>query len=380
MLHVYSRCVLLGLFVKSVSIVKSITAAAEHLTDFETVRELFDTQPIDSNGVLAPVSFAKLFYQLQSLLAFSSGAHERSECLWFEHQQVRNVIERTYLKKGTSSSSGGWAARSPQANVARGTGDEVPLQRFAAFSPVLLAAYYYHVCYASMFLSATASPSQPKRVLVGACRYLLAAQVHKPLYELLTSPHFVFLMLSAGLVSELLGAYDKLHSALRSARAPSFGLSHTKQSPDITAQLRPESLQSYESAIRSYLALFRSARSPSTLMALLLQAALNEPRESAAHRDAVALLDERDASGNSRKSERILMECVNRDEIYPPVSAGGEAAVGSWTLFECDARNFGTALALRRAGDQLAVGFHDGSIRLFDPAAAKVLRFPLQVL
>ena len=125
MLHVYSRCVLIGLFVESAPIVKSITAVAEQLTDFETVRELLETPPTESTGLLAPVSFAKLFYQLQSLLTFSSGAHERSDCLWFEHQQVRNVIERTYLKKGTSSSSssssssGGWAGRSAQPDVAR---------------------------------------------------------------------------------------------------------------------------------------------------------------------------------------------------------------------------------------------------------------------
>ena len=377
MLHVYSRCVLIGLFIESASIVKSITAVAEHLTDFETLRELLEAPPTDSNGLLAPVSFSKLFYQLQSLLTFSSGAHERSDCLWFEHQQVRNVIERTYLKKGTSSSSsssGGWSGRSAQANVARATGGEVPLQRLTAFSPVLLAAYYYRECSSSMLQWEAAA--QPKRILIGVCRYLLAAQVHKPLHQLLTSPHFVYMMLSAGLVSELLGTYDKLLNALRCARAPSFGLS--KPSPD--AQLRPEPLQSYESAVRSNIVLFRSARSPSTLMALLLQAALNEPRESAAHGDAVALLNERDTTGNNGKCGRILMECLNRDDIYAPVSAGGESAVGSWTLFESDARNFGTALALRRAGDQLAVGFLDGSIRLFDPAAAKVLCFPQQVM
>ena len=62
------------------------------------------------------------------------------------------------------------------------------------------------------------------------------------------------------------------------------------------------------------------------------------------------------------------------------MSAGGDSAVCSWTLFESDVRNYGTALALRRAGDQLAVGFLDGSIRLFDPAAAKVLCSSSQVV
>ena len=160
-----------------------------------------------------------------------------------------------------------------------------------------------------------------------------------------------------------------------------FRSSVSQESENIISTEAMESVVHYRSFVRKYSSTLRGVR----CLSLVLQAALNEPTDSAPYTDALQLF----GSGEphlvhafmSDAPVQIYLTCLNRAEIFPSEGENGKYSARifyetkSGASSDTDSnqkRMYATCMALNPQGDLLAIGFIDARIRIFVPSNGKV--------